>query len=804
MSALLAACCLCPNLLHSEEGGMSSRVGMNTPQSHQESALKPPPLGNPISGYAEKLGESAGMGGNMFMEFPKNVTIDHRGEAIFDTEKQTAIYIGEPVVHMKTDVQLEVFAKRAFVDHKAKTITLTGDLAIFRKDSLSRAERAVYNYDTKDFHTDQVKTKMNGMILRSGDIRQEKDAKGREFIESRNASVTSEDDQDPLTWIRAKRIRMYPDDSVQFSGLTCNYGNFPFFYFPYFNHSLNPDEGYMPLMGASTYLGAFVLNKYGFLLGNRRVESHRPTSDYLLTTHLDYRTRRGFGTGFDFSDVSLKEKFRDMTGLSVYGVHDIDPTISPTDEQRTDVSKDRWRVALQQMWMLPLGDRSQSRWRLKANINALSDAYMLRDFYKDLYQENAQPDNTVALTRTGDTTEFTLLQRFAPNDYYLTDQRMAFTLNRVRTPLFGSRIVYETENSVDFMRQVVPGQIRNEINNQLRNTTLSKTSREFYERLLQTNGFLRIHSFHEFSTSYKVANFLNLTPKVGGGYTGYYDSGSLGSFNQGIFYSGVDADFKFSRKYSSVSNSSWGLNGLNHIIQPHFALAYIGANELDPLCPRIDGYTPTTNPQALTVGQITEIDSLATSSIFRYGVKNFLMTQRDGGSLRWLAWDVFMDAYLHDAANDRKFSNLYSQLEWNPLPWIGFSSGMQFPVLSASNETTGYHEYNNYLTFKPFRSTEFMIGHRYLTGHSTVEDSSQLDCRMLYRMTEELAVGTSWRFDLLKGKADIQEYNIYKNMGAWYLGAGIYMRRNGNRDEVGFGISFMLKETGTFLPVKFY
>lgn len=790
--------------LLAEEGGAASRVGMIAPQSHSDSAQKSVKEGNPLAGYADKLAGSASVGGGFVPDMPKNLTIENQGEIHGNPELNKWTYIGAPFVHMKTDTKVEVFARRAEMDTVNKTVTLTGDLAIFQNDSLSRSDKAVFNYDKSTFSTDQVKAKAGGMILRSGNLRYEKDAKGRDYVEGKNASVTSEDDEVPLTWIKADRIRIYPDDSVEFSGLTCYYGNVPFFYFPYFIHSMNADEGYMPMIGANSYQGAFFLNQYGFLLGNRRVVDHRPTSDYLLTTHLDYRTRRGFGIGFDVREIALYEQFRDMTGLSVYGVRDSDPTISPTSEKRTDVSKDRWRIALQQMWKLPVGDGPRTQWRLKANINALSDAYMLRDFYKDLYQQNSSPDNTVALTRTDDTTIFTLLQRFAPNNYYLADQRTAFSMDRIRTPIFGSHIVYETQNSAEFMRQVVPGQFRNQIENELRNPGLSQTSREFYNRLLQTNGFFRLHSFHELSTSYKVANFLNLTPKVGGGYTGYYDVGDVGSFNQGVFYSGIDADFKFSRRYSSLTNSSLGLNGVNHIVQPHFSLAYIGANAIDPLCPQIDGYTPTTNPPALSLGRMTEVDSIATKSIFRYGLKNFLMTQRDGTSLKWLTWDVFMDAYLHDAADNKKFSNLYSRMDWNPLPWVTFSSGMQFPVVSSSNETTRYKEYNNYLTFKPFRSTEFIVGHRYLSGHSIAEDGNQLDCRMLYRVTEELAFGTSWRFDLLRGRTDIQEYNIYKNMGAWYFGTGVYVRKNGDRDEFGFGISFMLKETGTFLPVKFY
>lgn len=805
---MLVACFALAQMAYAETGNNASRVGMATPLAQGDSSNHQAEIASPIAEYADRLTESSSEGGGFMPEMPKNVTIDNEGEIIYDSDANTINYIGAPRVHLKTDNNIEIYAKRADVDINAKTVTMTGDVAIYQKNelasSLSRGDKAIFHYDSKKLHTEAFKSKANGMILRSGEFHYNKDKKGRSFLEGHDASVTSEDDESPMTWIGARRIRIYPDDSMEFKDMTCHYGGIPFFYFPYFIHSLNPDEGYMPVMGASTYLGAFMLNKYGILFGNRRVKKHRPSADYLLTTRLDYRSRRGMGSGIDVTDVDLHEKFSDMSGLSLYGVHDTDPMISPVNEPRTNVSKDRWRIALQQMWKLPVGDTPRSQWRLKTNINALSDAYMLRDFYKDMYQRDAEPDNTIAITRTGDTTIATLLQRFAPNNYYMTDQRTEMSFDRIRTTLFGSKIVYESENSAGFMRQVVPGSIRMNIQRELSDPTLSQTSREFYNRMLETNGFFRIHTFHELSTSYKVANFINLTPKIGGGYTGYYDVGDLGDFNQGIFYTGIDSDIKFSRRYNSIKSRSWGLNGVNHIVQPYCSLAYIGANELDPLCPRIDGYTPSTNPVAMSVGRITEIDSLASSSIFRYGLKNFLMTKRDQGSLRWLSWDVFMDAYLHDTIDDRKFSNMYSQLYWAPLPWMSYSSTMQLPVIQSKAESTGYHEYNHYFTFMPCRSTDVTIGHRYLSGHSTLEDSSQMDMRILYRVSEELALGASWRFELLSGTTDIQEYNVYKNMGAWYMGVGAYIRKNGGKNEVGVGFSFMLKESGTYLPVKFY
>ena len=102
----------------------------------------------------------------------------------------------------------------------------------------------------------------------------------------------------------------------------------------------------------------------------------------------------------------------------------------------------------------------------------------------------------------------------------------------------------------------------------------------------------------------------------------------------------------------------------------------------------------------------------------------------------------------------------------------------------------------------PWRSTELVVGHRYLNQHSLLEDSSQLDLRILQRFSEAWAFSGKWRFSLLDGKLDIQEYNVYHNMGSWYLGVGAFVRKNGNKNEFGLGISFTIQQTGDYMPVN--
>lgn len=787
------------------DNGSSDRIGSDAALLFGDKSLDKPQEGNTVSGVSEQLMGHLTEAGGMVPDMPENVDIQNDGTIIYDRDAHTLTYVGSPTVYMASDNKLEVYAHQAVVDSGAKTVTLTGDLSIYRDGSLSRADKAVYHYETKELVTDGIRSKSNGMILRSGTFEYAKNDKGEDFLEGKDASVSSEDDQDPDSWISAKRIRIYPEDRLTFSHLTFNYKNIPFFYFPYFSHSLNPREGYMPSLGARSYWGAFMLNRYGILAGDRRVERGRPTADYLFESRLDYRSRRGVAIGEDIVSLELEKEAPDMKGLSTYYAYDQDPSISPTDEPRSKIDNSRWRVALQQMWKLSVDEFPGARWRAKANINALSDKYILRDFYQELFESNSDPDNTLSLERTDRNSVLTVLQRMPINDFYMTDQRSEISFDRVRGALMGSRFIYESQTSFALMRQVVPVEMRMTVRDILDKLPAGDPSREFWEHMLQTDGFLRFHTYHELSTSYKTAGFLTLTPRLGGGYTGYMDpTGDLGTFNQGIFYAGLDASFKLSRKYSSVRCDALGLNTMNHIIQPYTTLMYMGANELDSPYPRIDGSASTTNPMALSVGRMTEIDALSTSSVFRYGVRNFLMTQQDGTDRQWFSWDAFMDAYLHNAASDKKFSNLYSMTRWSPLPWFSYASVLQFPVL-GDEKRDNYREYNNSLWFQPFRPTEILISHRYLTKHPLLSDSNQLNLRIIYRISEELAFGGSWRWEMERKdkKLEIQEYNIYKNMGSWYLGAGLFMRMNGDKQELGLGFSFTLKETGNYMPFTF-
>lgn len=742
--------------------------------------------------------------GGLMPTAPEAFDVEYEnGSMRYDHEANAVIYegCGNPI-HVITDKGSEMFADQVTAHLERKTLELSGNVTAFQGESVTRAPYIEYHWETRELAVGKIRTKVSGMILEADSFEYGTDARGNRYVKTRRASLTTEDKKKPSSWLVADTLNIYPEDRLEFSHMWVQVGNVPVFYFPWFVHSLNPREGYMLRPGTQSTWGAYLLNEYGILLGNRRIEHGVPTSDYLATLRLDYRTRRGMAYGIDAEETALAKKYRNLDGLSVYYADDTGPDINPTETLRVPVGKNRSRIALHQMWDLPIDDPVHAVYALKTNINYLSDRYVLRDFFHELCQTNDKPDNAVTLDRRTKESQTTLLVRHDLNDFYLTEDRTELSYDRVRSALFDTRLTYETHNSFGVLKQNLSPSERVSIQNTIDSLRGDEVeTREYWQRMLNTGAYMRFYSLHELTTSYKVAGFLNITPKAGGGYMGYYDVDNVGNDNRFLAYAACDVDMKFSRSYSSARNYTFGVNGLNHVIQPYSTFSVGEATDAKPLVPRIDAWTSTTNPMPLDISSLACVDTFSEWAVWRYGVRNILSTDRNGGRIEWMSWNVFMDANIKAADTDREFSNLYSRWRWNPVQWYSLNSEMQFPVI---HESQAYKEYNNYIQFQPIRSCEFSVGHRYLSGHSIFEDSNQLNLRCLFRITENVAMSGEWQWDLVEKRTQIQQYSLYRNVGALFVGSSVFVRNNGGKQELGVGFSITLGETRDSFPINFF
>jgi LPS-assembly protein len=631
--------------------------------------------------------------------------------------------------------------------------------------------------------------------------------------------VTTHDVEKPGFWLRAKETTVYPDDKVTFKNLHLYAGDTPIFWLPYLSQPLDSALGYHFIPGARSNWGAFLLNSYGIMLGGSpNPETGENEDAWLLSRwHFDLRTRRGVGTGVDLSDTRQDDN-PNLTGLSLYYINDLDPGESRTGLPRGFVNEDRYRLALQHR--VPLELEQNAEWRLDANLNVLSDNHYLEDFNPERFRVDPNPDNTLGLFRRDDSTLFSLLGRFRANEFYRSDTRSPeIALDFARRPLFELPILHEGSASLSFVEEEIGSATLSAVrplltlpaNDPMVPILLSQLPT--YERqLVQTirslpagnpaipglteqlfsPGYNRFHTYQQLSMPTTLGDWLTLSPELGLGYSRYSDvSGPSKSIDRTHLQAGVEASMKFTKNLGDVRDRNFGLDGLLHVIQPYTRFSHISTDDLDPLFPAVDRETFSTRPQPLSVPNFTAIDSLRDWSIVRFGMRNKLITKRDNQNLDWLAMDTYMDAFITDPDYNRDFSNLYNDLRWNPLPWLGMSLETQFPVIA---EDSGFSEVAARARFMPNPDTEFTVGHRLLENHPVLTDSHRIDVRAYTRLSENWGVGAFQLWELDDGTLEVQQYTLHRDFNHWVASMGITHRDNRLEEEFGLIFSFTLKE----------
>lgn len=740
------------------------------------------------------------------------------GQVNYDSEHHTIIYTaGAKPLFVRTGEGQEIFAQQVIADTERRIAWLSGPLTIYQGETLSLAEEGAYDWEHEVAHLSNVRAKSAGIIIRGTDAIYDVTSDKKKRVTINNAFVTTDDVEKPPFWVGTGTLTVYPGDYGRITRLSVAGGEseedgvpVPLLGWIPISHSLNPDEGYMPMPGVKSRWGTYLLNRYGFLLGNRRVEHGIPVSDYLATAIFDFRSRRGLAGGAEFSDYGMEKKYSDVRGLLIYGIDDKRPEINPLRTPRSSMHHSRYRVVMSAIWDIPMLGRvlesepDAASWSLTVNVNALSDQYVLQDFFEEDARINNNPDNNLRLERRTPRSSTTLFTRFAPNDFYSTDERAEIYYHQPRTVIKNTRIAYETRTSASVMRQNIPAEQRETFRLQI-DRLRDPQLQEYYKRLLNTSSYVRVNSTHELASSVKVMRFLNVTPKVGGGYSGYYDVESVGADNRIMGYVGCDFDIKFYRHFSSIRMPDLGINGIYHVFHPYAEVSHGTISSSNPYVPQVDMWSTTLGnstvcPMPMDLMEFTGIDGWAKWTVWRLGTRNTLSTVYDGESRTVLDWNCFLDYNITNPNTGSIFSNLYSLIKLNLTKQCTLKLETQTPTI---REGDGFNQYNTSLQMVPLPWLETQVGHRYISGHPIQADANYAYFQFNIRLNEKYSAALRVNIDLEHEKTPIQQFSLSRKCGPWYVGTTLMLRDNGGKHEVGVGLSFTLGETNTTLPLDF-
>ena len=704
---------------------------------------------------------------------PQNVPMEitSTGETTYENGLATArdnvaIHIGNT----------DIYADYAQYNPSTHDVALRGHVRIYREASLYIAESGVYNTETKKIRALTARTESVPYFLKGGNVTSISD--NGYLVQGGN--FTTSDTARPDFHLHAQKIRYYEDDRVIFQYVTAYIGNVPVFWWPYLYQSLSDTFSFSVTPAYTSTWGPSLLTQVMF-----------PITDYVKARlRLDYFGRRGPAIGFD-PVIDYGKDQSSQARLKTFYIDDQNPDINQTNVPRKDVPTNRYRLSLE--------DRTNFTDSIyaTANITKLSDAYVMQDYYPGEFRIDPVPDNVVALTKTNPVFTLTGIERFQANDFFTTTERQPeVVLDIKRHGLFGGPIFYEGETGFANLRLQFPE-----------------------DSGIKNYGTDRFDTFHQLTFPNTYFGWLSFVPRVG--YRGTYygktwDLGSTvfvpptnllvpdfilpppttanpikfdGDTFRSVFDTGAEASFKISQKWENVQSRAFGLDGLMHVIQPFTDFSYVkedGPNPLSIL--QFDRFEPSTQLRAIDFPQFTPIDSIASWTVWRVGVRNRLETRRDDQTITWLELDSFVDVNFTNPYDRTDYSNLFNNLRFNPLPWMSLSINSQLPAFSK-----GFTEVDTVASVQPLANLQLNVAHRYLNGNPFFQDSSLFVFGGYCRLNDNWSVGVQEQYEAETGLLEEQRYSIYRDLSAWVASFGGIIRDNNGVKEYGLLFTVTLK-----------
>src|SRR6266566_1490115 len=696
------------------------------------------------------------------------VEITSTGETTYENGIATArdnvaIHVGDT----------DIYGDFAQYNSRTHEVSVEGHVRIYRDVSVYIAERGVYNIDTKQIRTSNVRTDFRPYFLSGQNVTET----SANVYRVEDSTFTTDDSPHPDFHLRARTVRVYENDHVVFQNVTFYIGKVPVFWWPYMYQSLNDAFSFSIAPADLSSWGPSLLTQFTFPI----------TDDIKGRLRLDYRGRRGPAIGFD-SDIDYGKDKSSNLKIKTYYVDDQNPDINPTAIPRREVLPNRYRLTLQ--------DTTDFTKDISGivNVTKLSDAYVMQDFYQSEFRVDPNPDNVIAVAKTDPFYTLTAIARFQANDFFQTTERLPeVVLDIKRHALFGGPIFYEGETGVaDLHRNFAEG-----------------SGFEDY-------GTTRLDTFHQFLYPNTYFGWLSIVPRAGFRATYYNETRDLGKTlftpssdplipdflvpddtplrldgdkTRTVFNAGVEASFKISRAWEDAQNSALGLDGLRHVIQPFTNFSWVSNSGVNPAeILQFDRVEPTTKLHPIDFPEFTTIDSIDRWTIWRLGVRNRLETRRDDNNITWFELDTYFDVNFDNPYDRTPYSNLFNNIRFTPLPWASLAIDSQVPAFDK-----GFTEVNTTVSFQPMANLQLNVGHRYLNDNPFFQNSSLFTFGGYYRINDNWGFAVQEKYEATSGLLEQQRYAVYRDLSSWVASLGAVVRDNKGVREYGVLLTFTLK-----------
>jgi LPS-assembly protein len=672
--------------------------------------------------------------------------IMHFDKMTFDKTTKMAVWEGNVVMQDK-DVTLQ--ADRVRYNMDTKEAWAEGHVRINQGAQEWIAPSAYYNFGTRRLKADEASGFVDPLYVHVQNLEQV----GTNHYVFARSTVTTSDLEHPGYFLQSKNGETWTGDRLALHNVTVHLWDKPVLWSPLVIWSLKGD---MPpvvvTVGDDSLWGPFLLSSLTWKV-NKNMD---------LTLHADERLKRGFGTGAD-----LKYRFGEAAHglLTGYFIDDSQPDKSePGFGTRTNApasgyvtnSAARYRAEWQHKQYLT------NNVTLTVDLNKMSDAEMLYDYFRYEFDHNRAPDSVADVTKAGQDYTLSFLVRPQFDKFFteverLPEAKLAVDRTRIgNTPLF-----YEGESSVG-QYHIVPGDT---------NIVGSGESPDF------VGNAVRADTFHQIVAPAMVGGWLSVVPRAGirGDYYSRAPSDAPETQNvtRVVYDLGADTSFKISREWDDVHNNWLQIDGLRHILQPFADYQWIprpdrSTNDLFQFdatrnVTLLGGDTlSVTRYSPLAFPENEQIDSITGEDTIRFGLRQTLQTRRDNQ-----AWDLvnltgWTDYEVERSAGQTDFSDFFGTAEFRPYRWLSLDTFGRYQINGGI-----LREFNTALRLVDADRWSLGVGTRYLRG-----DSNLVSVDWAYKLSRHWTAHLYEQVDLQDGLWQEQEYTLRQETHDWYITYG--------------------------------
>lgn len=397
---------------------------------------------------------------------------------------------------------------------------------------------------------------------------------------------------------------------------------------------------------------------------------------------LDLYSKRGIGFG-ERTKIVTENSY---TEINAYGIHDHEPYESSGDEDtgRFEIPKNRFDFQLAHRTHIT------PRLDFRAQVEWMSDRYILDDYFSERANNFAEPPSFAALEYQGDRFSAALYTRFQVNDFYTTVQKLPEArMDLPRQEIIpGLGLYYQGSHSADYLRM-----------NWARFDRKLKNKASKLDNY-QTGRFDSVNFLY-----YPIrTRLLNIVPRAGLRMTGYTNTSLTPVTQKDIFKMqlamdedtdyrvnvknyddrgdakfrviaefGVEANTKIYNSWQNIRSEFFGLDGLRHIIEPYVNYTFIT--------------DPTVNSEKLLF--FDDIDRISELHFIRFGVRNRLQTRR--GSFQnaqihqFFTMENYWDFYITREDDYNHLGDFCTKMSFSPIPQLSFDTF--FSIDAGNNQT---------------------------------------------------------------------------------------------------------------------